>query len=220
MNGCRGLIFDLDGVVVHTDRYHCLAWKTVADRLGIPFDESVNDRLRGVSRAESLAIILEGYHGKLPDAAEQARLCEEKNRIYRDCVKRMSPVDVEDGTRETLLILRERGYLLAIGSSSKNARLILEQVSLTDAFDAISDGTVITRSKPDPEVFLHAARALGLPPARCAAIEDATAGITAAKMCGMTAVAIGQATADARADLRISRLTDLLAAFPGAGGEA
>lgn len=215
MRGCRGLIFDLDGVLVHTDRYHFLAWKAIADRLGLPFDETVNDRLRGVSRMESLAILLKGCPGRLPDAAERERLAEEKNRLYRQYLKGLTPADVGDGTRQTLACLRERGYRLAVGSSSKNARLILEAAGLTDAFDAIADGTDITRSKPDPEVFLCAAKRLGLQPADCAAVEDAAAGITAAKMCGMLAVGIGPAAEDARVDLRLGRLTDLTAAFPG-----
>lgn len=215
---CEGLIFDLDGVVVHTDRYHYLAWKTIADRLNIPFDEQTNNRLRGVSRMESLAILLEGCPGARPDEAEQARLVEEKNRIYRQFLMQMVPDNVDPRTRQVLACLRERGYRLAIGSSSRNARLILERVSLTDAFDAIADGTGITRSKPDPEVFLLAARELGLRPERCAVIEDAAAGITAAKRCGMLAVAIGGATADSRADVRIAALGELTAIFTGVGG--
>lgn len=218
MNGCLGLILDLDGVVVHTDRYHFLAWKVIADRLGIRFDETVNNRLRGVSRSDSLAILLEGYHGALPDAAGRESLCEEKNRIYRAYLEQMSPADVEDDVRETLLILHTRGYRLGIGSSSRNARLILQRTAMTDLFDVIADGTEITHSKPDPEVFLLAAEKLKLPPERCAVVEDAAVGIRAAKACGMTAVALGSDAAAAQADLCIWALPELLAAFPGSGG--
>lgn len=212
---CRGLIFDLDGVLVHTDRYHDLAWKAIADRLGIPFDRTVSDRMRGVSRMESLAILLEDCPGACPDETARERLAEEKNRLYRQLLKELTPADVDDGTRQLLAVLRERGYRLAVGSSSKNARLILEASGLTDAFDAIADGNDITRAKPDPEVFLCAAKELGVKASACAVIEDAAAGITAAKMCGMSAVGIGPAAEDPRADLRLERLTDLAAALPG-----
>lgn len=213
IQNCRGLIFDLDGVIVHTDRYHYRAWKTIADRLGIPFDETVNNRLRGVSRAESLAIILEGCRGPLPTEAERERLAEEKNRIYRQSLSALTPADADGGVRETLATLRARGYRLAIGSSSRNAGLILDRLDLRDAFDNVTDGNAITHSKPDPEVFLTAAKGLGLKPEACAVIEDATAGITAAKMCGMTAIAIGDATKDPRADVRLERISDLIALF-------
>lgn len=213
MKQYQGLIFDLDGVIVHTDRYHYRAWKAIADRLGIPFDETVNNRLRGVSRAESLAIILEGCRGPLPDAAEQERLAEEKNRIYRQFLSELSPADADGEVRNTLKRLREWGYRLAIGSSSKNTGLILERLDLRQAFDAVADGNDISHSKPDPEVFLVAAKRLGVEPDACAVIEDAAAGITAAKMCGMMAIGIGDAAKDPRADDRIRRLCDLIAIF-------
>ena len=213
IQNCRGLIFDLDGVIVHTDRYHYRAWKTIADRLGIPFDETVNNRLRGVSRAESLAIILEGCRGALPTEMERERLADEKNRIYRQSLSALTSADAADGVRETLATLRTRGYRLAIGSSSRNAGLILDRLDLRGAFDTVTDGNDIAHSKPDPEVFLKAAKGLGLKPGECAVIEDATAGITAAKMGGMTAIAIGDATNDPRADVRLERFSDLTDLF-------
>lgn len=218
MKQYRGLIFDLDGVIVHTDRYHYQAWKVIADRLGIPFDETVNNRLRGVSRAESLAIILEKCQGPLPDAAERERFAEEKNRIYRQLLSGLTPADADGEIRNTLSTLRACGFRLAIGSSSKNTGLILERLDLRQAFDAVVDGNCITHSKPDPEVFLTAAKRLDLAPDECAVIEDATAGITAAKMCGMTAVAIGDAGKDPRADYRIGTISDLIAIFCPSGG--
>ena len=153
----KGLIFDLDGVLLSTDHFHFLAWKKLADRLGIAFTEKDNERLRGVSRMESLEIILSlDPSVKLSDA-EKETVATEKNEHYREYLKTMTPADVSDEVRETLAALREKGYTLAVGSSSKNTRFILERTQMTDCFDAIADGNDITRSKPDPEVFLKAA---------------------------------------------------------------
>ena len=177
----KGLIFDLDGVLVFTDKFHYQAWKTMADELGVYFDETINHRLRGVSRMDSLEIILERYEGPDLSLREKEKLAEKKNEIYRTLLESMTPDDVTKEVRDTLTKLREKGYKLAIGSSSKNAKFILEKVELKDAFDAISDGNNITKSKPDPEVFLKAAEYLGLPPKACMVVEDAEAGIEAAK---------------------------------------
>ena len=132
----KAFIFDLDGVIVFTDKFHYQAWKKMADGMGIYFDEIINNRLRGVSRAESLEIILEKCDQKLTDE-KKAELMEEKNNTYRELLKTMTPADVTDTVRDTLNRLREAGYKLAIGSSSKNAKFILERVGLIDAFDAI-----------------------------------------------------------------------------------
>ena len=169
----KGLIFDLDGVLVFTDKFHYQAWKTMADELGGYFDETINHRLRGVSRMDSLEIILERYEGPDLSLREKEKLAEKKNEIYRTLLESMTPDDVTKEVRDTLTKLREKGYKLAIGSSSKNAKFILEKVELKDAFDAISDGNNITKSKPDPEVFLKAAEYLGLPPKACMVVEDA-----------------------------------------------
>lgn len=206
----KGIIFDLDGVLVFTDRYHYLAWKQLADRLGVAFDQQVNDRLRGVSRMDSLEIVLEGYQGTPLTPARKQALAEEKNAAYRAYLTRMTPADVSAEVRETLAALRRRGYRLAVGSSSKNAGLILERTDLAGAFDAVSDGTNITRSKPDPEVFLKAAAFLGLPPEECAVVEDAEAGIAAAKAAGMTAIAIGPAAKLTTPDHTLTAFSDLL----------
>ena len=199
----KGIIFDLDGVICSTDHYHYLAWKALADRLGVYFDETINNRLRGVSRMASLDIVLE--------RSDRAYSSEEKNNTYRELLKRMSPADLSPEVKETLDALRERGLLLGIGSSSKNTKFILSRIGLGDYFDKISDGTNITRSKPDPEVFLKAADYLGLKPADCLVVEDAKAGIEAARAAGMDSAAIGDAAGCGLATWDLSRFSDLLA---------
>ncbi len=206
----KAVIFDLDGVLVFTDKYHYLAWKALADRLGIEFTEKDNDRLRGVSREESLEIILEKYHGEPISEDKKKEYLVEKNEIYKDSLGDMTRDDVTEKVRQTLSKIREAGYRLAIGSSSKNTSYILERVELTDAFDEVADGTMITRSKPDPEVFLKAAQLLKENPSDCLVVEDADAGITAAHAAGMDAVAIGAATVSGRADYNISSFDELL----------
>ena len=151
--------FDLDGVICRTDQYHYLAWKQVADELGIPFDEQVNERLRGVSRMASFDIILERYDGTMSDE-EKIHWTDKKNEIYKSMLTQMGPDDMLEGVADTLHKLRAMGLDLAIGSSSRNTKFILGQLGLSDFFDAISDGTNITRSKPDPEVFVKAAEFL------------------------------------------------------------
>lgn len=213
MKKIKGLIFDLDGVIVFTDQFHYQAWKKMADKMGIYFDEEINNRLRGVSRMESLSIILKKYDGEELSLEEKEKLAEQKNTYYRNLLKTMIPEDVSDEVRETLEELRKRGYKIAIGSSSQNAKMILNQVGLTDAFDEISDGTNIVRSKPDPEVFLKAADFLGLEPEECAVVEDAYAGIDAAKAGKMTAIAIGDATNYNKSDIRLQKFAQLLDYF-------
>lgn len=209
----KGIIFDLDGVLVFTDYYHYLAWKKMADRMGVYFDETINNRLRGVSRMASLEIILERYSGPMLTEDEKTALAEEKNGYYRELLQQMTPDSVTPQVRQTLAELRRRGYKLAIGSSSKNTRTILGRTELLDAFDAISDGTNITHSKPDPEVFLKAAEFLGLSPENCAVIEDAYAGIDAALAGGMLAVGIGEASQYYRTQHPIKTLEELLQLF-------
>ena len=148
----KGVIFDLDGVLLFTDKYHYLAWKALADKLNIPFDEKVNNRLRGVSRMDSLNIIL-SYSDQTFSEAEKEVMAEEKNELYREYLQKMTPLDVSDDTRAVLEKLRECGLKLAVGSSSKNTPLILEKTDMAKYFHAVSDGNNITRSKPDPEVF-------------------------------------------------------------------
>lgn len=203
------VVFDLDGVICHTDKYHYLGWKSVADDLGIPFDETVNNRLRGVSRMESLEIILEKYEGEPLSDARKDEIATIKNDRYRVMLGDMSPADLDPSVRATLDDLRGRGLKLAIGSSSKNAKFILERIGLGGYFDEISDGTNISRSKPDPEVFLKAAQFLGIEPAKCVVIEDAVAGIEAGVAAGMYTVAIGDAADQGAGDAKLGTFADL-----------
>ncbi len=205
----KAFIFDLDGVLVFTDKYHYQGWKMIADKLGIPFDEEVNNRLRGVSRMDSLEIILENYDKPLTQE-EKEKLAEEKNDYYRGLLGNMTPDDVADEVRNTLAELRKRGHKLAIGSSSKNTKFILEKTNLTDAFDAISDGTNIVKSKPDPEVFLKAAEFLSEDPSNCVVVEDAYSGVDAAKAGGMIAVGIGEASGYEKTDHPIKSFKEIL----------
>lgn len=188
----KAVIFDLDGVICFTDKYHYQAWKALADRLGIYFDEIINNRLRGVSRMASLDIVLERAERAYSQEEKEA-FAAEKNATYVELLQQMSPRDLSDEVRETLNALRAGGYKLAIGSSSKNTKLILSRIGLGDFFDAISDGTNITHSKPDPEVFLMAAEMLSLDPAECLVVEDARAGIQAAHAGGFRSAGIGEA---------------------------
>ena len=204
-----GIIFDLDGVICSTDEYHYLAWKALADRLGIPFDRQINNRLRGVSRMASLEIVLEGSDKRYTDA-EKAELAAEKNARYRELLGRMSPADLSDEVKSTLDALRAKDLKLAIGSSSRNTPYILERIGLAGFFDAVSDGNNITHSKPDPEVFLKAAQMLALDPCVCLVVEDAHAGVEAAVNGGFDAAAIGDARDDPRARWCLEAFSDLL----------
>ena len=205
----KAIIFDLDGVIVSTDSLHYKAWKQLADSEGIYFDEKINNRLRGVSRMESLEIILERANTAYT-AAEKVAMAEKKNDIYRELLQILTPNDRLNGVTETLEMLRNKGYKLAIGSSSKNTPIILEKIGYGGYFDAISDGNNIKKSKPDPEVFLKAAEYLKLEPSECCVVEDAEAGITAAKAGGFTAIGIGSATQAPNADYALTTFADLL----------
>ena len=205
----RGIIFDLDGVLLSTDKYHYLAWKELADELGIPFCEKDNEAFRGVSRMDCMEILLsKSATLKLTDE-EKAAYANKKNERYRELLENITPSFVDAEVRDTLSVLRERGYCLAVGSSSKNSRFILQRASLTDCFDAIVDGNDISRSKPDPEVFLKAAAALGIQPQYSAVIEDAEAGLRAAIGGCMMPVAIGQAKGSSLAAISLERFSDL-----------
>jgi beta-phosphoglucomutase len=205
----KAIIFDLDGVICHTDQYHFQAWKQLADRLGIPFDERDNDRLRGVSRMDSLNIVLE-KSPKVYSTQEKLAFAEEKNEAYKRLLLQITPADLPEETLAALRELRARGLLLGIGSSSKNTKLILSRLGLADFFDAVADGTEITHSKPDPEVFLLAAEKLGVSPAEALVVEDADAGIEAAKAGGFFAAGIGPAAMYSGVDVSLIALTDIL----------
>ena len=205
----KGIIFDLDGVICSTDEYHYLAWKGFADRLGIPFDRERNNLLRGVSRMASLDIILEKSDKTYTDE-EKAAFAEEKNTLYRELLGLMSPADLSDDVKDTLKALRKTDLKLAIGSSSKNTPFILERIGLKDFFDAVADGNCITHSKPHPEVFLKAASMIGFIPQNCLVVEDAHAGVEAAKAGGFNCAAMGDAEDDERANWHLQRFSDLL----------
>ncbi|MGD0058316.1 MAG: beta-phosphoglucomutase [Verrucomicrobiia bacterium] len=198
MRRIKAVIFDLDGVIVSTDEHHFQAWKQLADEEGIPFDRKDNERLRGVSRMESLEIILE-KSAKRYSLEERRELAERKNAYYRALLKGLSPADILPGVINVIKALKHRQVKIAIGSSSKNARAILRAVGLEDEFDVITDGNDIPRSKPDPAVFTIAARRLGISPEGCLVVEDANAGVEAGAAAGMTVLAVGAAAGHPRA---------------------
>lgn len=187
----QGAIFDLDGVIVDTAKYHCLAWREIANVLGVPFSDADNERLKGVSRMQSLEILLSMGNLQLSEE-EKLRLTEQKNASYRNMLQALTKADILPGAAELLHALRAAGIKTALGSGSKNASFILDRLEIRDLFDAIADGTCITKAKPDPEVFCVAAKLLGLPPATLVVFEDAAAGVTAALRGGMYPVGIGQ----------------------------
>ena len=206
----KGIIFDLDGVICSTDEYHYRAWKRMADTMGVYFDRTINNRLRGVARMECLEIILERYEGEPLTAEKKVALTTLKNDMYRESLKEMSTADLSEEVKTTLDTLRARGLKLAIGSSSKNAPFILGQLGLGTYFDAISDGNNITRSKPDPEVFLKAAGFLGLEPADCLVVEDAVSGAEAGHAGGFKVACVGDASENKAGHFNLSSFRELL----------
>ena len=205
----QAVIFDLDGVICSTDKYHYQAWKQMADSIGVYFDETINNRLRGVSRMDSLEIILERFDGTLT-GQEKEKLAEQKNELYKELLAQMSEADLSEEVKDTLNELRRQGKKLAIGSSSKNAKIILERLGLGTYFDAISDGTNITKSKPDPEVFLKAAEFLNLEAEQCLVVEDAAAGIQAAHGGGFSSAGLGEAAESENVTYPLQTFRDLL----------
>ncbi len=209
----KAIIFDLDGVLVSTDELHYRAWKVLADSLGVPFDRAQNDRCRGISRMASLEIVLERAD-KTYSTEEKAAMAEKKNELYRSMLAALTPGDVPADVAPTLGELRRRGYALALASVSKNAPLILERTGLGAYLDAVADGNCITRSKPDPEVFLVAAEKLGVPPRECAAMDDAIAGVEAGRAAGMLTIGFGDSAKHKAGDYNLERFDGLLGLFP------
>jgi len=208
LKNIKAVIFDLDGVLVHTDELHYQAWKHIADGENIPFDRKVNHRLRGVSRMESLEIILEkATHAYTPD--EKFALAESKNDLYRASLNSLSPLSAAPEVRQLLDTLQKKGYALAIGSSSKNAEDILAYTDLRKYFTVVICGNQLTHSKPHPQVFLKAAEAVGLNVTQCAVIEDARAGVDAAIDGGFVCFAMGDAADYDRATYRLNALDEL-----------
>lgn len=194
----KAVIFDLDGVIVSTDDCHYEAWKQLADSQGIYFDRDINQRLRGVSRMESLEILLERAMRTYTEE-EKITMATEKNETYKRLVMKITPAAILPGASATLQKLREKGVLIAIGSSSRNTPIILKQIGLEGYFDAVADGNHIKNSKPDPEVFLLAAKMLNIPPENCLVVEDADAGVEAALNGNMRVLGVGAAAKNPRA---------------------
>lgn len=201
----QACIFDLDGVIVDTAVYHYQAWKRLANELGFDFTEAQNERLKGISRIRSLELILE-WGGIHKTAAEQQELATRKNDWYVSMINKMTPQEILPGAKEFLEQVRSAGFKTALGSASKNSSTILERTGLLPLFDVIVDGNSVNASKPDPEVFLKCAAALGIAPEHCVVFEDAIAGIEAAKAAGMDAVGIGERETLAGADAVVPNL--------------
>lgn len=190
MNKVEAFIFDLDGVIVDTAKYHFIAWQSLANQLGFEFTLEDNERLKGVSRMRSLEILLE-VGKKAISQSEMNRMAEEKNTLYLTYINKMGKEEILPGVVSFLHASRDMGIKIALGSASKNAPLILEQLELTDMFDAIIDGNSVAKAKPDPEVFLKGAKTLKVQPENCVVFEDAEAGVEAALAGNMRCVGIG-----------------------------
>ena len=201
----RAFIFDLDGVLTDTAHLHFIAWRELAQSLGLSFDESFNEQLKGVSRAESLERILAlGTQRYTP--AEKAAMAERKNAAYVKLLERMTSEDLLPGALAALQAARDAGCRVGLASASRNAMTVLERLGIVHAFDHVVDANRIARSKPDPEVFLAAALALGVEPADCVGIEDAVAGVQAVRAAGMFALGVGDPSVLCGADQVIADL--------------
>jgi beta-phosphoglucomutase len=217
----RAFIFDLDGVITDTAEYHYRGWKRLADEEGLPFTREDNEHLRGVARRESLLLILKGRI--VPEAQLQA-LMTRKNNYYLEFIKEITPRDLLPGAKELLEELRAAGYKVALGSASKNAREVLRRLGIESLFDAVSDGYSVERQKPAPDLFLHAAQQLGLAANECVVVEDAAAGIEAARAGGFRTVGLGPRERVGAAEAIFPSLAgvhvrDLLAALGGNAGQ-
>ena len=201
-------IFDLDGVIVDTAKYHFLAWKKLTDKLDIHFTEEDNERLKGVSRMASLDIILEIGHRKT-DERQKLEYATLKNQWYVDFICKMTPAEILPGSVEFIKELRNENIRTAIGSASKNTPMILERVGIKELFDAVSDGNIISKAKPDPEVFLKAADMVGVKSGTCVVFEDAVAGVQAALNAGMICIGIGSPVILTRAHYVVQGLYEM-----------
>lgn len=190
MTPIKACIFDLDGVIVDTAKFHYLAWRRLAQELGFDFTEEDNERLKGVSRMDSLNILLEIGGVELDDDKKE-ELAKNKNEWYVELILEMDEKEILPGTTEFLTMLKEAGLKISLGSASKNAKMILKKINLLHMFDCIIDGTDISKAKPDPEVFLLGANALNVDPSECVVFEDAVSGVEAAISAGMYVIGIG-----------------------------
>lgn len=209
LQNMKGAIFDLDGVIVDTAKYHYLAWASLAEELGFTFTEEDNERLKGVSRMRSLDILLE-VGGLEFNETEKIAMADKKNRLYVEYISKLDESELLPGVKEYLTGLRARQIGVALGSASKNAEFILNKLNITDLFDAVVDGNKVSLAKPDPEVFLIAGKELGLQPDDCIVFEDAEAGVQAGKAAGMKVVGIGNPEVLKEADLVVKGLYELL----------
>ncbi|MEH8017182.1 beta-phosphoglucomutase [Rheinheimera muenzenbergensis] len=189
---CRAVIFDLDGVLTDTAIYHFYAWKALADALGIAFTEHDNEQLKGVDRLGSLRWILQ-QGGLTLSGAEEARLMQQKNAHYLELIDHITPDNLYPGVAALFADLKQHGIKIGLASASKNAAFVVERLGIAAQFDYIADANNVVNSKPDPEVFLLAAKGLGVPPEHCIGVEDALAGIEAINRAGMKAIGIGDA---------------------------
>ncbi|WP_295990645.1 beta-phosphoglucomutase [Rugamonas sp.] len=201
----QAVIFDLDGVITDTAHYHYLAWKRLAEAQGVPFDLAFNENLKGIDRMGSLDLIL-ASSAKRYTAAEKLALADEKNLHYQELIATMSAGDLLPGAVAALDTVRAAGMKIGLASVSKNAFTVLERLGITDKFDYVVDAALIARGKPDPEIFLKAARELGVAPADCLGVEDAVASVASIKAAGMVALGIGQADVLTQADVVIPSL--------------
>lgn len=204
----KGVIFDLDGVIVSTDEYHFQGWKRLANEEGIEFTREDNMRLRGVSRMQSLEFLLEKATRKYTDEEKQ-EMAARKNSYYRELLQDITPDNILPGAMKIMEELKKRGIKIAVGSSSKNTPRILQRIGLENYFDAVSDGNDIKRGKPDPEVFLIAAERLSRAPQVCLVVEDAKAGIEAALAGKMKAMGVGAAQDDERAHIQVKDMASV-----------
>ena len=205
-----GAIFDLDGVIVDTARYHYLAWKEIARELGFDFKESDNERLKGVSRMASLEILLEVGHITGLSQKEKNEIAERKNKRYVEILSSLDERELLPGAKEYLLKLKEDAVGIALGSASKNAPYILKKLKIYELFDIVVDGNSVLKAKPDPEVFLKAADGLRVLPEQCCVYEDSQAGIDAALFAGFHTVAIDKGNLLQGAERKIRSLAELL----------
>lgn len=207
LNSIKACIFDLDGVIVDTAHYHFLAWKRLAEELGFVLTPGDNERLKGVSRMKSLEIVLELGGVKASDR-EREILATKKNTWFNDYVERMVPEEIFPGVKELITDLKKSNIKVGLASSSKNARTVIQLLRIQDQFDAIVDGTMITHSKPDPEIFLLTAQKLGVSPVGCVVFEDAEAGVEAALAAGMKCVGVGNEEQLSRANKIVAKTAD------------
>lgn len=203
-----GAIFDLDGVLVDTAKYHYLAWKQLADQLKIPFSEEDNEQLKGVSRVKSLEILL-SLGDKSYTENEHGQFMDQKNKEYIRYISKMDETEILPGVKKLLTQLKLQNVKIALGSASKNSDLILKNTKLRDYFDTIVDGNDVSKAKPDPEVFLLGANRLGIPADQCMVFEDARSGVEAAKKAGMLAIGVGTKKNLPNADILVSNLKEI-----------